>query len=708
MKERKIVTSLILIMSTISLTVVISSSFWIYGVHKKEKFEILREVVQSKARHIEAVAQYDKDDFEKHPKKHSEYKTSKEATLFQIANAHSNYKGFGDTGEFTLAERRGEKIVYMLPLRHEKDRKLKVVNFNEKISRPMRRALSGESGIITALDYRDEEVMAAYEPIKFLNMGLVAKIDLKEIRGPFIKAGLFAFFLTLVLVLTGSFLFFKLTNPLLNDLKKLSVAVENAPASVVITDEKGRIKNVNKKFESITGYSLLEVKGKNPRILSTGKTPKETYKNLWDTVLSGRTWEGTLYNKKKNGDIYIEKAAISPILDSKNKITNYVAVKEDITEKVNAEKKIREQNEFLNKIINSLNHPFSVINASTYEVELANSALTDKDLGKGVYCYELMHNYDKPCSEVGVFCPMGKVIETKKEVVCEHVHNDKEGKEHIYEVHAHPILGEDGSVKSVIDYSIDITDRKELEKEKDEIIAKKVAANSKLAELGLLSAGLGHELKNPLTVIQASTDYLEGYTKSKDEAECIEAIYASVDKMVDYIERLKTYAKPKEKFKTKVKLNHLIDYAFDMFGKQVINSGVDIIKNYSDDESVEIFGDRNKLEQIFVNIITNSWHAMKESNTKEIRVKTLKQDNNVRVLFEDTGCGIPKENQDKIFENFFTTKKEGEGTGLGMSIVKDIVKEHYGDIKILKSIIGKGTTFEIIFPKSLPTISKRD
>lgn len=115
-------------------------------------------------------------------------------------------------------------------------------------------------------------------------------------------------------------------------LKKLSMACEQSPASIVITDAKGKIEYVNSKFEELTGYTLKEVLGQNPRVLKSGSTLSEEYKLLWDTITSGQEWHGEFHNKKKNGELFWERASISPIKDKHGTITHFVAVKEDITE----------------------------------------------------------------------------------------------------------------------------------------------------------------------------------------------------------------------------------------------------------------------------------------------------------------------------------------------------------------------------------------
>ncbi len=120
------------------------------------------------------------------------------------------------------------------------------------------------------------------------------------------------------------------------ELLKLSWAVENSPASVVITDRDGNIEYVNPKFTAITGYPREEVMGRNPRILNAGALPKSFYADLWSTILRGEEWHGQMVNRKKNGETYWEQASISPIKDPSGKITHFVGVKEDITERITA------------------------------------------------------------------------------------------------------------------------------------------------------------------------------------------------------------------------------------------------------------------------------------------------------------------------------------------------------------------------------------
>ena len=156
-----------------------------------------------------------------------------------------------------------------------------------------------------------------------------------------------------------------------NELRKLSEAVSQSPASIVITNLNGNIEYVNKTFEKTTGYSFDEVIKQNPRILKSGYMSKDEYIKLWDTITSGNTWRGEFQNRKKNGKLYWEDATITPIKDKNNNIVNYLAVKLDVTEKKKmtaeliaakdqAEKSDRLKSEFLAQMSHEIRSPMNV------------------------------------------------------------------------------------------------------------------------------------------------------------------------------------------------------------------------------------------------------------------------------------------------------------------------------------------------------------
>ena len=143
-------------------------------------------------------------------------------------------------------------------------------------------------------------------------------------------------------------------------LRRFSVAVEQSPACIVITDLQGSIEYVNPKFLELTGYSAAEALGQNPRILKSGTTPPAEYERLWATINSGRTWHGEFCNRKKNGELYWESATISPIVDGQGNITHFVAVKHDVTQRKQAESDLRSAKDFLDGVVNTIADPIFV------------------------------------------------------------------------------------------------------------------------------------------------------------------------------------------------------------------------------------------------------------------------------------------------------------------------------------------------------------
>ncbi len=155
-------------------------------------------------------------------------------------------------------------------------------------------------------------------------------------------------------------------------MRKLSAAVKASPTSIVITDKNAAIEYANPKFFELTGYSESEVIGRNPRILSSGKHTKEHYREMWDTLLAGRVWNGEFLNRKKSGELFWEHAAISPVKDPRGDITNFVAVKLDITDAKLAQKEIekardaavelaRLKSEFLANMSHEIRTPMNAI-----------------------------------------------------------------------------------------------------------------------------------------------------------------------------------------------------------------------------------------------------------------------------------------------------------------------------------------------------------
>ncbi len=150
-------------------------------------------------------------------------------------------------------------------------------------------------------------------------------------------------------------------NELLRQTMINQIVFEQSPLSFIITDAKGVITYVNPKFCAVTGYTCKEAIGNNPNILKTENTPSKVHQELWETLLKGRVWNGTFVNKKKNGEIYCEDAAIAPLINDRNEVFAYFAIKEDVTKRIKAEELISKQKSELEKLNESKVRFFSII-----------------------------------------------------------------------------------------------------------------------------------------------------------------------------------------------------------------------------------------------------------------------------------------------------------------------------------------------------------
>ena len=182
--------------------------------------------------------------------------------------------------------------------------------------------------------------------------------------------------------------------------RRLSSAVEQSPATVVITDTRGNIEYVNPKFTQLTGYTFEEAIGRNPRILKSGETPPEVYKELWRTVLSGGEWAGRLHNRKKNGELYWEYARISPITDARGTITHLIAIKEDVTERVAMQERLAAANEELRLRNEELQRQQQELQAQNERLQAQAEELRQLEKMREEFLHTISHDLRQPLTVI--------------------------------------------------------------------------------------------------------------------------------------------------------------------------------------------------------------------------------------------------------------------------------------------------------------------
>jgi signal transduction histidine kinase/CheY-like chemotaxis protein len=219
--------------------------------------------------------------------------------------------------------------------------------------------------------------------------------------------------------------------------------------------------------------------------------------------------------------------------------------------------------------------------------------------------------------------------------------------------------------------------------------------SEKLASIGQLAAGVAHEINNPMGVILG---FAQGILKTLPEEEPLRKPLTTIEKeslrCKRIVQNLLDFARHSEPTLQLTNINELIDASCDLVEHQNSLQNVQLVKGYNP-ALPSIMADPNQLQQVFINVMLNSYQAMPDGGTLHITTRTVGSE--LQVIFADTGTGIPPENVQNIFDPFFTTKEVGEGTGLGLSVSYGIIKAHGGDIEV-ESQVGKGTTFIIKLP----------
>jgi len=254
-----------------------------------------------------------------------------------------------------------------------------------------------------------------------------------------------------------------------------------------------------------------------------------------------------------------------------------------------------------------------------------------------------------------------------------------------------------------------VTTRKLLQKlaaanEQACFLDEKLIQSQKLASIGELSAGIGHEINNPLAIISQETEWMQHLAKqigegdSKGVAELqdsLKEVLHQVDRCREITQNLLDFARRKEPVYQEVNVNKLIEDLSRLVEKEAVLHQIELRRDFQQDLPL-VQTDAPSLRQVVLNLLTNATHAVQKDG--QIRIATQRSQNgSVDIIVADTGCGIPKDHLTKIFDPFFTTKPEGKGTGLGLSICHGIVDKLGGRISV-SSEVGKGSTFVVTLP----------
>ncbi|MCB2191908.1 MAG: PAS domain-containing protein [Deltaproteobacteria bacterium] len=350
-----------------------------------------------------------------------------------------------------------------------------------------------------------------------------------------------------------------------------------------------------------------------------------------------------------------------------------------------------------------------------YRIVRANQAALaaaglSREEALGRYCFQVSHQAITPCDSPETPCPMKQTLATGKSAHAIHEHVQQDGSTHYCDVSTYPLLNRKGEVVQVLELFRDITDELSHRMERRTEIIKadlaRMVQEDKLVALGKLVASVAHEINNPIAAIFNFVKLMlkgleNGHTKSKDlhnYHDYLELCAQEARRCSTIVDNLLSFARQNSPAPHTINLRELLDTTIMLTGHRMKLSGVDF-KLEVPEQGLEVWGDASQLQQVFTNLIFNALEAMPQGGTLAVLGGELPQESKVWLEFRDSGEGISPENLPRIFEPFFSTKADGHGVGLGLSMVYGIVREHGGEV-LVDSKPGRGTTFRLVLPRA--------
>ena len=299
-------------------------------------------------------------------------------------------------------------------------------------------------------------------------------------------------------------------------------------------------------------------------------------------------------------------------------------------------------------------------------------------------CYEALFGRIAPCAE----CLVAETFQSGKSTTRALRLADAEGETKEWEISTYPILDEYGQAVQAVLFEEDVTERRRLEAN--------LVQSEKLAAVGQLAAGVAHEINNPLTAVIANAQLMQrSIPPDSDLQESLELILIAGSRAAQVVRNLLDFARKEQYRLDRTDVNETVRRTVELVQHEVMSRSIDL-KFEPDPDLPRILASSDHLQGVWLNLMLNAFDAF-DGKPGEIRISTRRDAREVQVVFEDNGKGIPPENLSRIFEPFFTTKLPGQGTGLGLSVCHQVIKQHNGRI-LVDSQVGRGTKFTVILP----------
>jgi len=485
---------------------------------------------------------------------------------------------------------------------------------------------------------------------------------------------------------------------------RLVRAVATVREGIAVTDDQDRFIYVNDAHAKIYQYEPHELAGKSWR----DTTPPELVPLIGpelERMLHNREigeWSGEAPGLCKDGTRKATEVTATARWNEKGDYLGHICVVRDITERKRDEEKLRQSEEFIRGILDTVDEGFIVIDRD-YRILTANKAYCSHaglcgDEVVGSHCYEISHGTSRPCFEEGEECAVRTVFATGEPQTSLHKHPGRNGSVMYVETKAYPIKDAAGGVRSVIETINNITEKHLLEEER--------LKTQKLESIGTLAGGIAHDFNN---LLQGVFGYISMAKLTYDQREkslaMLEQAEKALHQSVSLASQLLTFSKGGKPVRKRTVLAPLVENAakFALSGSR---SGL-ALDIAPDLWSVD--ADSGQIGQVVQNIVLNADQAMPGGGRIVITARNIAADDgelpqslgardHVLLAITDSGIGIPEQDLNRIFDPYFTTKEKGNG--LGLATAYSIVRNHEGLITV-SSDVGRGTTFLLYLPAAV-------
>jgi two-component system NtrC family sensor kinase len=346
----------------------------------------------------------------------------------------------------------------------------------------------------------------------------------------------------------------------------------------------------------------------------------------------------------------------------------------------------------LRALFDSLPDAFYIVDQN-YQVKAINMSCANR-AGKsprelvGRTCYRVLYGKQSPCAGCRVVETLQNGRSTSR---AKHGISDG-GEPTEWEVSTYPIYNQSDQVIQAILLEQDVTEKRRLES--------MVTQNEKLAAVGQLAAGVAHEINNPLTAIIANSQLLQRALPPDDDLqESVELIARAGARAAQVVRNLLDFARKEQVHLDPIDVNESLQRALELVQHELVNHSIQLV--FQPEENLPlILASQDRLLGVWLNLLLNAIDAIEHEHGK-LQISTFQKGDEIHVVLTDNGKGIPPERIERIFEPFYTTKAPGRGTGLGLSVCHQVIKQHDGHI-LVDSQVGEGTRFTVILPVHRP------